>query len=393
MTENVLFEITKDKLETGLRGFPVGYCTTSHVDPQTGLFYVEQPVDQLAFLDPIEVIYLLYFGKRGSSQEIKNFSGNLQARAACHPQAIEAIKHLPRQGHPMELFSAAILILGMFEKTGDYREDCLNLIAKMPHLAACVINHHANWGDTPDPESRFGYMEDFCRMLQTPEVDKEEMTRAMKLFNILHFDHGGGNLSTFVGKAIASGLADLYGSIAGAMCALAGPRHGRANQDCLEFVRSVLDEVGEDATGAQVEKLLRHRLATNQLVFGFGHAVLRVEDPRATVQYAYIQKNYPDHALVKIALLLRTEGAKVLSENPKISNPYPNVDAVSGTMLTVSGFSYPEYYTLLFGLSRSVGIARQIVYERVEARGGKGTPIVRPKYLYIKASDTPKEVR
>jgi citrate synthase len=98
--------------------------------------------------------------------------------------------------------------------------------------------------------------------------------------------------------------------------------------------------------------------------------------------YEIAQKDYPDNPLVKIALLLRTEGTKVLKENPKISNPYPNVDAISGTVLSAAGFPYSEYFTVLFGLSRCVGIARQIVYDRLEARGGKGTPIVRPKYLY-----------
>jgi citrate synthase len=227
-------------------------------------------------------------------------------------------------------------------------------------------------------------MENFAQMLKVPGADIAELTRVFNLFDILHFDHGGGNLSTFVGKAVASGLEDMYGSISSAMCGLAGPRHGRANQDCLEFVRGVLNEVGENATASQVEALIRHRLANNQLVFGFGHAVLRVEDPRATVQYEFIKKNYPDHPLVKIALLLRSEGTKVLSENPKIADPHPNVDAVSGTMFTAAGFGYPGYYTVLFGMSRTVGIAIQIVYERCEARSGKGTPIVRPKYLFKK---------
>jgi citrate synthase len=204
----------------------------------------------------------------------------------------------------------------------------------------------------------------------------------MNLFNILHYDHGGGNLSTFVGKAVASGLEDMYGSICAAMCALEGPRHGKANQDCLEFVRQVLHELGENATAKQIEQLVRKRLLEKKLIFGFGHAVLRIEDPRATLQYDFVQKHYPNHPLVKIALLLRTEATKVLLEDPKISNPYPNVDAISGTMLTAVGFPYPEYYTVLFGLSRSIGIAMQIVYERTKARGGKGTPIVRPKYLY-----------
>ena len=382
MSEEVLFQITKDKLETGMRGFPVGYCTTSYVDPQKGLFYMQTPIPELTSWDPIRVIYLLYYGKDGSASEVVQFGAELQKRAACKREAIEAVERLPRHGHPMKLFCAALLILGMFEQTGDYAEDCLNLIAKIPHLTAAVINHHAGWGKTPLPRGELGYMENFAHMVNVPGAEREELTRAFNLFNILHFDHGGGNLSTFVGKAVASGLEDMYGSIASAMCALAGPRHGKANQDCLEFVLEVLGEVGENATAADVEASIRDRLRNNRLVFGFGHAVLRVEDPRATVQYDFVGKHYADHPLVKIALLLRTEGSKVLSENPKITDPHPNVDAISGTMLTAAGFPYPEYYTILFGLSRTVGIAIQIVYERCQARGGKGTPIVRPKYLF-----------
>lgn len=380
--QDVLFQITKDQLETGLRGYPVGYCTTSYVDAQKGLFYVGKPVDALASWEPQQVIYLLYFGKEGSPKEVSDFYNDLQKRAVCSPKVIEHIQKLPRDGHPMDLFSAAFLILGMFESKNDYREDCLNVIAKMPHLAASVINHHAGWGEAPKPRPELGYMENFVHMLNVPKKNVHELTQAFKLFNILHYDHGGGNLSTFVGKAVASGLDHMYGSLTSAMCALSGPRHGRANQDCLEFVREVLEAVGESPTAGHVEKFIRDRLAANKLVFGFGHAVLRVEDPRATVLYAYAQKHYPNNPLVKIALLLRTEGSKVLAENPKISDPHPNVDAISGTVLTAAGFGYPEYYTVLFGLSRAVGIALQIVYERCEARGGKGTPIVRPKYIY-----------
>jgi citrate synthase len=382
MSEEVLFTITKEHLETGLRGFPVGYCTTSHVDPQKGLFYLGRPVKELATWQPEQVIYLLYHGKEGNPQELKQFSEVIKQRSCCSQQVIASIESLPREGHPMKLFCIALLLLGMHESADKYADDCLNIIAKVPHLAAAVINHHAGFGKTPHPRLDLGYMENFCYMLQVPHKEEKQLVSVMNLFNILHYDHGGGNLSTFVGKAVASGLEDMYGSLCAAMCALEGPRHGRANQDCLEFTKEVLDELGEKATPQQVEGLIRKRLSENKLVFGFGHAVLRVEDPRATLQYQFVQKHYPNHPLVKIALLLRKEGAKVLSENSKISDPYPNVDAISGTMLTAAGFAYPEYYTVLFGLSRSVGIAMQIVYERTQARNGKGTPIVRPKYLY-----------
>lgn len=382
MAEDVLMQITKEHLETGLRGYPCGYCTTSTVDPVKGLFYVGIPIPELASWRPEEVIYLLYYGKKGSAEEVKMFSDELAKRSKCDPETIKHIRMLPRKGHPMELFCAALLICGMFEGTNDYREDCLNLIAKIPELTATVINYHAGWGENPPSKPELGYIENFTQMLRVPNANHKELQEAFRLFNILHYDHGGGNLSTFIGKAVASSLEDMYGSMNAAMAALAGPRHGKANQDCLDFVKEILKEAGENASAKQIEALLRSRLANNQLVFGFGHAVLRVEDPRATIFYDVASKKYPDHPLVKIASLLRSEGTKVLKENPKISNPYPNVDAMSGTVLTAAGFPYPEYYTVLFGMSRAVGISIQIVYERCEAREGKGTPIVRPKYLY-----------
>lgn len=378
---DILFELTKDHLETGLRGVPVGYCTTSSVDAQKGLFYMGRPVSELSAKSPEEVIYLLLYGANPSEEELQSFKSDLAKRSTLPESVQETIEHFPKQGHPMKWFSAALMALGMVSGTGDYREDCLNVIGALPGLVASVINTHAGWKGRPSDPS-IGYMENFSQMLGVPNANLEALTEAMRLFNVLHYDHGGGNLSTFVGKSVASGLEDMYGSLSAAMNALAGPRHGKANQDCLDFVKQVASEVGDNPSEDDVESLIRKRLSNKQLVFGFGHAVLRVEDPRATVQYEVAERRYPENLLVKIACLLRKVGPKVLSENPKISNPYPNVDAISGTLLTAAGFPHPEYYTVLFGLSRCVGIARQIVYERVEARGGKGTPIVRPKYFF-----------
>lgn len=379
-----LFEITTDHLETGLRGFPIGYCTTSTVDPQKGLHYIGMPVADFANREPEEVIYLLYYKKMGSKEEVAQFTNELRKRAKLSPEVSKHICQLPRNGHPMDLFCAALLICGMIDGKNDYREDCLNLIAKIPEITAIVINYHAGWGPTKPSKPELGYMENFTQMLNIPNAKGKEkqLTEVFKLFNILHYDHGGGNLSTFVGKAVASGLADMYGSISAAMAALAGPRHGRANQDCLEFVQAILDQAGENASPAQIEKIVRDRLANKELIFGFGHAVLRVEDARATVLYKVAEEQYGSNPLVKIALLLRAVTPDILKDNPKISDPYPNVDAISGVLLSAAGFPYPDYFTVLFGLSRTVGIAIQIVYERCEARDGKGTPIVRPKYLF-----------
>lgn len=375
----VLFEITEELLETGLRGVPVGYCTTSRVDPEKGLFYREKPISYFKTWDPEKVIHFLYSGKVDG---VTQFNEQLKNRASLSPDTVAAIYRLPREGHPMKLFSAALLVAGMIEGKNDYYEDGLNLIAKIPHLTATVINFHAGWGETPPPDPALGYMENFAEMVNVPSGDKKELTKIFRLFNILHYDHGGGNLSTFVGKAIASGKEDMYGSLSGAMCALAGPLHGKANQDALLFVQDLLKAVGGQLSPDAVEKELRERIRNKDIIYGFGHAVLRQEDSRATVLYDLINADFPDNPLVKMVNLLREVGPKVLKENPKISDPYPNVDAVSGTALSAAGFGYPEYFTVLFGLSRLVGIVAQIMYERLEARGGKGTPIVRPKYIY-----------
>ncbi len=378
--EEPLFQITKEHLETGLRGIPVGYCTTSSVDPEKGLFYCGIPVSSITHWSSEKAIYLLYHGKEPSVSELSSFSEHLQKRAELSSDVLKHIAKLPKLGHPMALFSAAILILGMYELKNDWQEDCLNIIAKIPALGAAVINHHAGFGKNPKSKPELGYMKNFTQMLKVTQ--SEVLLKVMKLFNILHLDHGGGNLSTFVGKAVASGLEDMYGSIAAAMNALAGPRHGRANQECLKFVEEMSRILGPNATEEEVEKTIRTKLLNKELIYGFGHAVLRVEDPRATLFYELAEKEFPTHPLIKMALQLRTAGSVVLKENPKVSDPYTNVDAISGSVLTAAGFPYPEYYTVLFGISRVVGIAIQIVYERCYARDGKGTPIVRPKYFY-----------
>ncbi len=385
MRDGVLFEITNDQLETGLRGFPIGYCTTSHVDPHKGLTYVGRPIANLGAWNPTDVIYLLYFGEVGTSSQVETFRQDLMQRAICRKETLHAIRALPQTGPAMDLFAAALLLAGVYESTHNYREDCLNVIARIPEIAATLINHHAGWKETPASQPALGYMENFVHMLQIPHLtplQKEQLIPLFRLFNILHYDHCGGNLSTFVGKAVASGLEPMYGSLAAAMTALAGPRHGGANQDGLAFTQELLNSVGENASPSDVADWLRERLARHELIFGFGHAVLRVEDPRAALFYHYAEKEYSHHPLIKIALLLRNVGPKVLEEHSKMADPHPNIDAITGALLSAAGFPYPAYFPLLFGLSRAVGIAIQIVYERLEARGGKGTPIVRPLYLY-----------
>ena len=375
---DVLFQITRDHLDTGLRGVPVGTCRTSKVDPVAGVSYVGHPIAELAYRDPEDVAFLLFERRLPNEAERDAFSADLRARQGLDPRVLGVLESLPVEGHPMDWLVTGLSVMGMTSKTGDWLEDAKNLVARAPELVAAIFRIRSGWGEPIAPRADLGLIENFVHMLGVPGGDGERLTRLLRTFYVLHMDHGGGNLSTFAGKAVASGHADVFASSAAAMCGLSGPLHGRANQDCLDFVR----EVGTDDAEA-VETFVRERLAGKGKIFGFGHAVLRAEDPRATIQYALGDELCPDDPLFRTARTLREVAVRVLKEHPKVSNPYPNVDAVSGSLLNAAGLTDSDYYTVLFGLSRMTGIAAQIVDERVHARGGKGVPIYRPKYIAV----------
>lgn len=379
-----LFDLRKDNLETGLRGVPVGYCITSRIDPEQGLYYRGKSIRELSHLSAEKVMYYLLEGSFDfSSPKYHIFCEKLHKEACIHDIIRQSISMLPRECYPMKLLMAALSIMANVEGKGDYRKDCISIIAKLPELIALVLNHHAGWGETPRPNPKLGYIENFCAMLQAPNVSGSEMfIEVFRLFHILHYDHGGGNLSTFVGKAIASGREEMYGSLVGSMAALDGPLHGGASQKCLAFLKEVHYKLGDCCSGDHIEDFVRKRLAAKELLFGFGHAVLRKEDSRSTVLCDAAERYFAQHPLIRIGFLLRERGSKVLKENPKVRDPYTNVDFLSGAVLCAAGFDYPEYLPVLFGMSRMVGISRQIVYERCEALHGKGLPIMRPKYLY-----------
>ncbi len=376
MSQDLLFEITADKLDTGLRGFPVGTCRTSKVDPDLGVSYVGHPIASLADRDPEEVVYLLLHRTLPNADELATFKADLRARQGLPRKVIDGLKGLPREGHPMLWLVNGLTLLGMTGTTGSWEEDARNAVAWGPELVAAVYRIRSGWGEPIAPRHDLGLIENFVHMLGVPGGDTEGLTRLMRSFYILHLDHGGGNLSTFTGKAVASAHADVFSSLAAAMCGLFGPLHGRANQDCLNFVRTV-----GSSDPARVEEFVRTALANKDKIYGFGHAVLRAEDPRATIEYELGQEICGDDPLFRTALTLREVAVRVLKEFPKVSNPYPNVDAVSGTLLNAVGLTDSNYYTVLFGLSRMTGISAQIVDERVHARNGKGVPIYRPKFI------------
>jgi len=285
-----MFTVHTSHLNTGLRGVPVGTCRTSFVTPTEGVHYCGYPIAELAHHPPEDIVYLLFNKELPTAEQSAAFKSNLAGRGHV-PETLAAVFHtLPRDGHPMDWLSVGIHTLGMMNTTGDWKEDALNLIARMPRMMGLLFRIREGRGDDiPDDDLTLNMVQRFVRTLEMEGVDDELMEQILSTYLVLHMDHGGGNLSTFTGKAIASGHATVYASMAGAMNALSGPLHGRANQSCLEFVLRI-----GTSDPDEVEAFVRNELAERRPVFGFGHAVLRAEDPRATVQFALGERLCPD---------------------------------------------------------------------------------------------------
>tara|TARA_B100000609_G_scaffold48204_1_gene37283 strand:+ start:1146 stop:2312 length:1167 start_codon:yes stop_codon:yes gene_type:complete len=371
-----LLELTESHLDIGMRGIPVGTCRTSFVTPEEGVHYCGYPITELAGMAPEDVVYLLHNKELPTSEQSEAFRNELSRRAEIPGDLGPIFAALPREGHPMDWLSVGIHTLGMWDCKNDWREDALNLIARLPRMMGLLFRYREGRTENiPDDDISLSMIERFTNTLQL-DVDQEKLIRVLSVYLILHMDHGGGNLSTFVGKAVASGHATLYSAMASSMNALSGPLHGRANQSCLEFVL----RVGTSDT-EKVEAFVRGELDAGRPVFGFGHAVLRAEDPRAAAQFDLGEELCPDDENFKIIRTLREVAPRVLAENPKISNPNANVDIASGALLHHVGLKDPNYYTTFFGWARVAGIGAQIFDERVVMRDGKGVPIYRPKYF------------
>ena len=371
-----LLDLTESHLDIGMRGVPVGTCRTSFVTPGEGVHYCGYPITELAGMLPEDVVYLLHNKELPNAEQSQAFRQDLARRATMPGDLGPVFSALPKDGHPMDWLAVGIQTLGMWDCTNDWKEDALNLVARMPRMLGLLFRYRDGRGENiPEDDTSLSMVERFTNTLEL-DVDQAKLTRVLSVYLVLHMDHGGGNLSTFVGKAVASGHATLYSAMASSMNALSGPLHGRANQSCLEFVLRV-----GTSDADKVEEFVRGELAAGRPVFGFGHAVLRAEDPRATAQFALGEEICPDDENFKIIRTLREVAPRVLAENPKISNPNANVDIASGALLHHVGLKDPSYYTTFFGWARVAGIGAQIFDERVVMRNGKGVPIYRPKYF------------
>ncbi|KVI00622.1 Citrate synthase active site-containing protein [Cynara cardunculus var. scolymus] len=378
-----LGNITVDMVLGGMRGMTGLLWETSLLDPDEGIRFRGHSIPECQKLLPAAkpggeplpegLLWLLLTGKE------------LRSRATIPDYVYKAIDALPVTAHPMTQFTTGVMALQVqsefskaYEK-GIHKskyweptyEDSLSLIAQVPAVAAYVYRRMYKNGESIPKDDSLDYGANFAHMLG---FDSPEMQELMRLYVTIHSDHEGGNVSAHTGHLVASALSDPYLSFAAALNGLAGPLHGLANQEVLLWIKSVVNECGENISKDQLTDYVWKTLNSGKVVPGFGHGVLRKTDPRYMCQREFALKHLPNDPLFQLVSKLYDVVPPILTELGKVKNPWPNVDAHSGVLLNYYGLTEARYYTVLFGVSRAIGICSQLIWDRA-----LGLPLERPK--------------
>lgn len=335
---------------------------------------------------PEALLWLLLTGEVPTVEQTQSVADEL-AQYATLPKHVETLlDNYPKTLHPMTQFSTAVAALNSESKFAQaYKsgvnkklfwestyDDAMNLIAKLPIIAARIYRNTYKDGNTPAYDSSLDWSANYARMMG---FNDEQFDELMRLYLVIHSDHEGGNVSAHTTHLVGTALSDPFLSFSAGLNGLAGPLHGLANQEVLRWVHELRDSVGEGPyTDEQVEKYCWDVLNSGRVIPGYGHAVLRKTDPRYTCQSEFAQKHLADDPMVQLTAQLYKIVPEVLTKHGKTANPWPNVDAHSGVLLQHYNLKEHDYYTVLFGVSRGLGVLPGLVWDRA-----LGLPIERPK--------------
>ncbi len=383
----VLSEATVAQAYGGMRGVKAMVCDTSEVPPDRGLLVRNTPIGDLTDKTPEDIFYLLCTGELPNAKDRRDLTGELAARAKVPSYVWKVLEAMPSDSHPMCMLDTAILCMQRESKfvkaynkgtnKMDYwqptLEDSLDLLAKLPAIAAGIYRMRFKKGKRINPKPDKTWAENYAHMLGIPDKSGE-FADCMRLYLVLHCDHEGGNVSAHTCHLVGSALSDAYYSVSAGLNGLAGPLHGLANQECLDWVLELKKKFKGVPTDEQLTKFAWDTLNSGKVIPGYGHAVLRVTDPRFTAFRAFGMKHFPDDPVMALVNKVFEIVPGVLTQHGKAKNPWPNVDAGSGALLYHYGLREFSYYTVLFSVSRAMGMLSQLIINRA-----MGSPIERPK--------------
>lgn len=378
--------VTVKQLYGGLRGVRALVCDTSQVPQDQGLIIRGKPVADLVDWLPEDVFFLLLTGQEPDVDARRRLQEDMRARSTVPRYVWQVLEAMPSNAHPMAMLTTA---LNTMASDSHFRrryedgmpkdrywepalEDSLDIIARLPAVAAYIYRLRFDKGPRIKGNPDLDIGANFAHLLGMDD-ERGVMRKLMRMYLVLHTDHGAGNVSAFTTFTVSSALSDPYLALAAGLNGLAGPLHGLANQECLHWVLGLMDKFGGVPTHEQVTAYAQETLDRGEVVPGYGHAVLRVEDPRFTAFLNFGKAHCPNDPVFKTMQVVYEAVPKVLGAIEKISNPWPNVDAASGSLLYHFGLREFTYYTVLFSIARAMGVLAQLVIARAT-----GAPIMRP---------------
>lgn len=393
-------EVSLAQIFGGMRGVKSMIWETSNLDPVEGIRFRGYSIPQLRELLPSRtddneplpegLFWLMLTSELPTADDVRWLSDEWEKRAKVPQHTYDMLDALPADTHPMSQFAAAIISMetdsifaqryaeGMskYDYWDATYEDAMNLIAKLPHVAAYIYRKSFHNNEQKKADNRLDWAGNYAHMMGFDDPDFRSL---MRLYMTIHADHEGGNASAHTTHLVGSTLSSAYLSLAAGMNSLAGPLHGLANQEVIKFIFEMIDDLGtETPSKDQIADYVQKTLNEGKVIPGYGHAVLREPDPRFIAQKRFAERNIKDSAIVNIVWDLFEVVPPILQDLGKVKNPWPNVDAHSGALLVHYGLKEFTYYTVLFGVSRALGVLAALCWSRA-----LGFSLERPKSVTL----------
>lgn len=345
-----------------------------------------------------ETVYLLLFGSLPDAAELKAFDETLSSYRSLPDSFVRDIIMKAPSANSMNSLARSVLTLYSYDNNPDdtsipnVLRQCLQLIATFPMLAVYGYNSYNYYlcGNKSffihEPLPQLSTAENLLHMLRLDSKYTPLEAKILDLALVLHAEHGGGNNSTFTTHVVSSSGTDTYSAVAAALGSLKGPKHGGANIKVRamfdDIKANVKDWADEDEIERYITKIL-HKEAFDRagLVYGIGHAVYSVSDPRATVFRSFVKSLSEEKGLNReyelYSAVERIAPRLIAGERRMYKGVSANIDFYSGFVYEMLGLP-PELYTPLFAVARIAGWSAHRIEELVNA--GK---IIRPAYMSV----------
>ncbi len=344
-----------------------------------------------------KIAYLLLFGEKPDAKQLAEFTDILSACRTLPTNFTRDVIMKAPSHDIMNSMTRSILTLASYDDDAsdlsieNCLRQCIQLIAEFPMLA-CYGYHAYNHYENDEsmyihrPDKSLSTAENFLRMIRPDNTYTQLEARVLDIAMILHMEHGGGNNSTFTTRVVTSAGTDTYSAIAAAMSSLKGGKHGGANIKVMQMMDDIREHVNDisdrDEIRAYVSKILNGEAFDRQgLVYGLGHAIYSLSDPRERIFHSFVDKlaeSKGRHRDMEFYEIVSDEAIKLICEKRRIfKGVCPNVDFYSGFVYELLGIPM-ELYTPIFAIARIVGWSAHRIEELIGMN-----KIIRPAYMSV----------